>query len=1010
MSGAAHLRLFGVPTLALAGQTWALPFERRSQLLVLLALRRGWVGRAEVAALLWPELEGKLAATNLRKTLFRLPMLPWGAAVQSQGGALRFDGDTDVAAFEAALAEQRLADALALREGELLQAFDDDANEAWTAWLAYERERQRAAWRGAALAWLGGDVPGPAAVALSARLLEADPLDETVLGVHVGWLARTGQAAAARQTCDRYAERLADELGLQPGAGLVQLRASLAGTSPIAVVPPPSPAPGGDEGFIGRGAELRRIAALLAQDDCRVLCLLGPGGIGKTRLARRALQELGAGFAQGAAFVSLEDVADAAGFGERLARELTGVTPGHGDALVEVIAALRGRRMLLVLDNFEQLAPQGALLERLLHDCAGLKLLVTSRVRLAVAGERVLALEGLPCPDPEDHDRLEAFDAVRLFERAARRVEPDWTPGPEAAAVVEICRLVEGLPLALELAAAWVRVFSCQAIAAELRAGTELLQAQDAAQPRRHASIEQVFEQSWQRLGLAERDALARLSLFRGGFTPAAARAVAGVPLPVLGALADKSLLRKDEQRLRMHPLVQQLAFARLDEATRHATAEAHAAHHLRAIAGLRRGVERGERQALQQLEQDLENFRAAWQHASTGGPAAHGGGGAGDAQARQLADAALTLMAHCDHRGLGQQGLGLGLWALASPAVARHPPLRAVLLAACAHLEYRQARLDDAQRRGTLALEAAIETQAYDAQVLALKVLGGCALRSQRLDEAREHYEFALHLADERSDPQASAAVRGNLAIVAKRSGRLAEAHQLALDSLQEYRQLGDVANEALSLTNLGGLISDMGDHATAQMHQMQALALCERHGLATTELMVVINLCDLAERRGDLAAAREYGLRGLELQERNGDRIGLVALRANLASVAVRQGELASARADLALAAQQSQVVGQDWLRLFPVIVLARLAAATGETLAARRLLQFILDHPAATSVVLAEARQDVAALGPADTPPPPWPAGLDIQLLVQQIAGEAPLAHAPLLARLRGPAPAA
>ena len=189
-----------------------------------------------------------------------------------------------------------------------------------------------------------------------------------------------------------------------------------------------------------------------------------------------------------------------------------------------------------------------------------LRIVVTSRVRLGLTTEWLLPLAGLPTPELEDESDAEAFDAVRLFIQAAQRVEPALVPSVEAAAIVDICRQVEGLPLALELAASWTRVLSCAAIAAELRRGTELLQAVDAAQPARHASMDVVFDHSWRLLTPVERDALARLSVFRGGFSAEAARAVAGASLPVLGALADKSLLRKDDARIYLHPLVNQFA------------------------------------------------------------------------------------------------------------------------------------------------------------------------------------------------------------------------------------------------------------------------------------------------------------------------------------------------------------------------------------------------------------------------------------------------------------------
>lgn len=1009
MTGPARLHLLGVLTLVHGGQARALPFERRSQLLALLALKGGWVGRAEVAALLWPDQDSKLAYTNLRKTLHRLAALPWGALVLQQDSALRFDGDTDVAAFEAAVAAQDLAGALAHHGGDLLKGCDDDANEAWTAWIGYERERLRMTWHGAALAWLGGEAPGPAAVALSARLLEADPLDEAALTLHVGWLMRTGQAGTARQVCDRYIERLAQELSLQPSAALLQLRDSTGGGGSAAGAVPETPArsaapasvspvsPTGDEGFIGRNAELREIASLLEQDDCRLLCLLGPGGAGKTRLARRAMLELAPGFADGVAFVSLEEAGDAATFGIRLARELAGAKGSgqRGDAFEEALAALRGRQTLLVLDNFEPLAPLAAtLLPPLLQASTGLKLLVTSRVRLAVEGEWNFPVEGLPCPDADDLDRVDAFDAVRLFVRAARRVVPGWSPRAEAAAVVEICRLVEGLPLALELAAAWVRVFPCAAIAAELQGGTELLEAQDAARPQRHASIEQVFEQSWRLLSERERDALARLAIFRGGFTPAAARAVAKVSLPVLGALVDKSLLRRDEQRLRLHPLVQQLALARLDAATRQATADAHAAHQLQLLVQLRRAVENGERQALQQLDLEQANLRAAWQHASQPEAA--------EASVRLLADAALTLMAYSDHRGQARQGLDLARIALGSPAAQRLPPLRAVLLSAAAHLQYRLGRLTEAKESGTLALEAAIETQVYDAQILALKVLGGCELRAQRLAEAREHYRFALHLAAERGDLRVRASVLGNLAIVEKRDGHVAEARRMGEESLAEYRRLGDYANEALSLTNLGNLHADQGEIAPARQRQLEAQALCEHHGLVTIMGHVLANLSDLAEREGDLASARDFCLRGLSWLEQSGDRVTLIVLRTNLASVEQRLGHWEAARAELAIVAKESLALDNDWLYLYPVFLLARQAQGSDEPVAARRLLHYIDNHPAVTPVLRGEAR---AMLGPEPAMlAPAWPPELTLRELVRRIEDEAPRAHSGLLAQLR------
>ena len=223
-----RLSLFGSPTVEYGGESLALPFERRNQLLVFLALKRAWVGRAELAALLWPEQESKLAYTNLRKTLHRLQSLRWARGVESQGGALRFGVETDVFAFDAAIREQRFADALPMRRGELLAGFDDDQSEAWSSWLSFERDRLRLAWRDAAVSRLAGSADVAEGIELSMRLLDADPFDEAALRLHMDWLARGGQSARARQAYQEFVRRLSDDLGLTPGAELVPCTIRLA--------------------------------------------------------------------------------------------------------------------------------------------------------------------------------------------------------------------------------------------------------------------------------------------------------------------------------------------------------------------------------------------------------------------------------------------------------------------------------------------------------------------------------------------------------------------------------------------------------------------------------------------------------------------------------------------------------------------------------------------------------------------------------------------------------------
>jgi predicted ATPase/DNA-binding SARP family transcriptional activator len=999
-----RFQLFGVPAVEIDGRSLALPFERRSQLVVLLALRRQWVPRAEVAALLWPELNDKQAFANLRKTLFRLPSLPWGEVVQSEPAALRADVPTDVAAFEAALRDGRVAEALAAYGGELLAGFDDGQSEGWTRWLGFERDRLRTAWRSAALGWLDAGAPDPAAaLALAAQLLAADPLDEAALTHQMSAYVRVGQAAAARAAYRQFVDRLLADLGLEPGAALRALHDGLAAATPRAApaeaaAPPP---PAADDGFVGRSGELVRITDLLSRDECRLLCLIGPGGVGKTRLARRAMQLLAARHADGALFIALEDVDTPAQLGLRLARE-AGVATGQrsGDALARAIEAWRDKRLLLVLDNFEQLATQAPTLERLLRECSGLKLIVTSRVRLQVADEWSMPLEGLPCPDPEDAGRVEAFDAVRLFVKAARRVEPGFDPGRESAAIVDICRQVDGLPLALELAAAWVRVLSCAEIARELRQGTELLRAADARHPARHASIDAVFEQAWRRLTEAERAVRARLSVFHGGFSVDTARAVAGASLPVLGALADKSLLAKDRDRMHLHPLVQQLAALKLQAAdARTETETRHAAHFHGWLKQLEPATARGQREALRAIDTEFDNCRRAWTSA-----AAHG-------LAAELRASLPTLRHYFEHRARFEEGLALWRQAAETPLAAADPVLRARLLGQCALMEMRLARYPEAQATAARALETADEpapgaTRAVadrDACYQALAVQGGCALFLGRPGEAREVYLQALDLARARANASDIASTLDNLALCEKRLGHYDEALGMTLEALAEHRRHGDDARLAVCLNNLGSLYTFLDQDEEARGHLMEAQALCERHGLVSTRAFALANLSDLALKAADHEAARAHAEAALDGAETAGLRSLAAWLKVQLARVAVRSGNLDRARSLLADAAALALALGAQSVKPAVVQAFAELLDAQGEPGAARRVLGFAAAEPSLSAPDRDELMAAWTRRAAPAVPDPPWP-GWSLAELMQRITAEAGLAHAPLLAALR------
>ena len=272
--------------------------------------------------------------------------------------------------------------------------------------------------------------------------------------------------------------------------------------------------------FVGREDELGLIATRLCDPGCRLLTLVGPGGIGKTRLAVEAATQLHAEFPDGVCFVALAPVGSPSVLASTIAEALSAPLYGAADPGAQLLTFLAGKRMLVVLDNFEHLLQGARLLATLLDGAPGLKLLVTSQERLDLLQEWLLPLRGLPFPsDAHPAEAVETYSAIELFVQRAVHVQPDFALTPDVyPAVQRICGLVDGLPLGIELAAPWVRLLPCAEIAGEIAKNVDFLATSSHHVPERHRSLRAAFKHSWGLLPDAERAVFQRLSVFRGGF------------------------------------------------------------------------------------------------------------------------------------------------------------------------------------------------------------------------------------------------------------------------------------------------------------------------------------------------------------------------------------------------------------------------------------------------------------------------------------------------------------
>ncbi len=381
--------------------------------------------------------------------------------------------------------------------------------------------------------------------------------------------------------------------------------------------------------LIGRVREVEELNQLLRDPQCRLLTLVGPGGIGKTRLAIETASHVQDVFADGVYFVPLATVnstrfivpmiADAIGF--------TFQSKSSADPKNQLFNYLTEKQTLLLADNLEHLlaGPGIELLAELLANAPQVKLLITSRESLRLQGEWVFEVQGLPIPKSGHAEGNAQNTSVELFLQRARRAHVGFNATTDDyPAIVRICQLVDGMPLGLELAAAWVRTLSCDEIAREIERGLDFLSVSARDLPVRHRSMRAVFDHSWKLLTAEEQRVLLRLSVFRGGFSREAAEQVAEARLAVLSALVTKSLLRRSGAgRYDLHELIRQFAaeqFAeRPDEPT--ATQAHHGTYYMtyfsQADGRLRSSAQR---ETLSELTAEMDNFRAAWDWAVTHG------------------------------------------------------------------------------------------------------------------------------------------------------------------------------------------------------------------------------------------------------------------------------------------------------------------------------------------------------------------------------------------------------
>jgi predicted ATPase/DNA-binding SARP family transcriptional activator len=973
------LFLLGPPRLERNGRPVEIVRRKAVALLAYLAVTAENHTRDSLANLLWPEYDQRRARADLRRTLSVLNKALAGAwlTIEHDRVGLNQQADfwLDVTYFQRRLAECQthghppdevcaaclppLIEAVTLYRDDFLAGFtlSDSANfDEWQFFQTEQLHLQLAHALEKLVRCYHNRGEFEPALTYAQHWLGLDPLHEPAHRLLMQLYAQTDQRAAALRQYQVCVQALENKLGIAPAAETTalykQIRSGsltgqprhidtplLYGSGKQDLAPrhnlPIQPTP-----FIGRRRELTEIAQRLAEPDCRLLTLIGPGGVGKTRLALEAAGRTSAEsfFSDGVYFVPLTPLGGVNSLISALGQALTisFYNPENftDDPKRQLLDYLQQRKMLLVMDNFEHLLALSTspakgeireevdLLVDILQTAPGAKILITSQERLNIQAEWVLEIQGMRVPEEDVTEQLEEYSAVRLFLQNARRIQAGFTlPAADKPYLIRICRLVGGMPLGLQLAAGWVRQLSCREIAREIENNLDFLATSLRDLPERHRSLRAVFAHSWTLLSAEERRVYRQLSVFQGGFRRVAAEHVVGASLPLLSTLTDKSFLHKDAAgRYEMHQVLQQYAAEKLHEIPQEEadTQERHSDYYvvfLRPKTDELKGPK--QKDALAEIGAEIENLRASWQWA------------VGHLKLAAIEQCVESLYDFYEMRGWIPEGVtAFG---------------RAI------------EKLDSQIRAG------ATFDDTWDvvlARMMARK--GAFFSRLGLVDQAQQLLQKSLETFRRQNVPKEIAFTLNYLGVVARMHGQYQQAKEMWQESQAIYRQLGQLWGVAWSLNFLGHLSGGLGEYRAAKKLLQESLEIRQEIGNRRGMAGSLNSLGYVLYLLGEYEAARPLLEQALAIRQEIGYRRGIAISLNYLGGVAGALGQLSESKQYFHEALKTVMDIRAIPLALDILVGLATTLVQEGNIEQGLELLRFPLYHSATAQEVRDKAQQ--------------------------------------------------
>lgn len=947
-----------------------------------------------LATLLWGDYDTSTAKTNLRVVLSSLgKLLQADPALEVTRQSVHFRSDlasVDCVAFirqvgdfltlDPASQAQRLGElekAVDLYDGEFLAGFGLDGAPEFEEWCAVQRERLHTLAM-QALDLLQEEHMAQSNYALVIRFAQQQiALESWHESAHYRLMqvyARQGKRGAALSQFETLIQTLEDELGIKPSlqtAGL-QKQILAAADSAFAVTiganhddgsqqltaqdlptestdPNPNrsvPLPIALTTFTGREREIETAKAMLQNPANRLVTLIGLGGVGKTQLALAVARQVEPTLRDGANFVQLAPTEKESTSLLNTVMRAFELQPDSGDAPEEpLLGYLAQRELLLILDNYEHLVGETKLVQQILRHAPGVSILVTSRVRLNLMSEVALTVSGLTMPPPDwqpntaGHDS--GYGAIELFLSIAKRLQPEFALTPNNAAdVIRICHLVSGMPLGIELAAAWTRMLSCAEIAAELERNLKLLTSSASDRPERHRDMRQVFEHAWAMLVPQEKLALMRLTCFRGDFDRTAAETITQTSLAMLAELMDKSLLqRTGGGRYLLHELVRQFATSKLEQfismADRREVAEFsdedinrlvtlaadHSDYYIEQIAEVGELVDGPQsKDVLPKLRAEDGNIDRALRYAVHSGPinnleqimrAAmpfyHINGRI--LESSQMLEHAIERMQH--HLGLPTLDDGELVNVSIGESQKSDYASLSWLLVERTIVCNRTAKFHEAisLAQSVIAIAEPLDLPHH---LIEAHIAWGGALDYMSDSSAHIPLEKALEIARTHNQPEPEKVILGMLGLCHYKASNLVEAHGYYEEVLRIARQTKDWRLEGLYLVSRGWLLERMGEFERAKRSHQEGYTICKRMDYSIGTARVLQGLGMVAASQWNLTEAISKHEEAIALANQLNDQQRDAVNRYNLGRTFFLSGDEKNARFHLGKTVELSMDIG--------------------------------------------------------------------------------------------------